>query len=191
MSIRRTGAFALVLALTVIVRAQDVPCGKERWAVKDLSDGASASIDTKATNTTIAKLIAVPAIVAGRNDARHPEEMHLYRVKCRIAKFKLESDSDVHLVIEDPDDPSIHMIAEIPDPRCPDAIEGGHSEEFRAARAALEDVIAPRHISKRMQALVPAPLVYITGVSFFDPPHGQTGKADNNMELHPVVKIEN
>jgi len=29
----------------------------------------------------------------------------------------------------------------------------------------------------------------VTGVAFIDPPHGQTGKAPNNIEFHPILDI--
>lgn len=38
-------------------------------------------------------------------------------------------------------------------------------------------------LSKRMNATV-------TGVAFFDFLHGQTGVADNGIELHPVTSIQ-
>jgi hypothetical protein len=36
---------------------------------------------------------------------------------------------------------------------------------------------------------VKIPDVEVTGVAFVDPPHGQTGKAPNNIEFHPILDI--
>ncbi len=191
MRLRHSSALALFAILSILAHAQSaVHCGTERWDVKDLNDPDAGKVKKKAVNTTVAKLIGMPAIKAGKSDPRYPEEQRLFRVKCKIARFKLEGDSDIHLVIEDPDDPSMHMIAEIPDPRCPDAIAGGHADEFKAARNELEALVSPHKPGKRMQAISPPLEVYLTGVCFFDPPHGQTGRAPNNMELHPVIRVE-
>jgi len=32
--------------------------------------------------------------------------------------------------------------------------------------------------------------VEITGIGFFDRPHGQTGRAPNNIEIHPILSIQ-
>jgi hypothetical protein len=45
-------------------------------------------------------------------------------------------------------------------------------------------------ISKPMQTQVKQRPVIVTGVGFFDNPHGQDGGAPNSIELHPVIAIQ-
>lgn len=165
-------------------------CGKERWDVKMLSDARSNDIDAKSRKRSIAELLGLPLVNPQQHEPRRDDELQTFRVDCEIVKYKLEDDGDVHLVIQDPNDPASHMVAEIPDPECPDAVSGGHAYQFKVAREMLFDLFAAHPPSSRMQSVLPAKRVTITGVGFYDFPHHQTGAAANNLELHPVVKLE-
>ena len=71
------------------------------------------------------------------------------------------------------------MIAEIPDPQCPDAKKSdwvGNYEEVRATM--LKYANNYRHY-----------LFTVTGFLFVDRSHGQTGKAPNNVEIHPIIEL--
>lgn len=75
------------------------------------------------------------------------------------------------------------MIGEIPFPYYPTAGESGYKSKFKKARRQFHKVVDndKNYNCKK---------VIVTGVGFVDKPHGQTGKAENNLELHPVLSIE-
>lgn len=165
-------------------------CGVERWSIKDLSDSAARRINFTPVTRNVSDLVSLPTLDPSSGTPRDTSEMHTYRVICYVEQFKLESDGDVHLVIDDTSDPTVTMIAEIPDSSCPDAIAGGHAEDFAKARLSLVSIAGVEPDSNSFWYLDPAPLVVLTGVGYYDPPHGQTGKAPNNLEVHPVLSLE-
>jgi hypothetical protein len=158
----------------------------ERWAVKTLTDPAARLVSLTPQPTTIAALRRLPRPAAPV--VRVPGvETTTYRVRARLLGFKVESDSDVHLVIADPQSGGT-MIAEFPASYC--------------------TVGAPQHdrtlMAQARQALVracgqPNPGFFTTlsgtaminGVGFFDFDHGQRGVAPNAIELHPVLAFAN
>jgi hypothetical protein len=165
-------------------RDNDNICGgAERWKEKVLVDPDARQINQNPEETTIAHLLTIDTkskdskYTEGRSRMKIEEKM--YRVKhCFITDVLRENDNDLHLVIEDGH--GNHMIAEIPDPACPDANKSEWLENFNQARSAmLQSGSNYRHF-----------LFTITGVLFVDKSHGQTGKADNNVELHPVIEIK-
>ena len=85
-----------------------------------------------------------------------------------------ETDSDLHIVIADPDQIDITMIAEIPALFC--ALGSGHEKDYETARANARQIPL-------------GALVEVEGVGFSDTMHGQSGVAKNGFEIHPVLKI--
>jgi hypothetical protein len=73
------------------------------------------------------------------------------------------------------------MVAEIPDPKCPEA----KSSDF------IDDFIAARKVFLKYQDVYIHYRFDITGVLFVDKKHPKppTGNWPNNVELHPVLKI--
>ena len=57
-------------------------------------------------------------------------------------------------------------------------------DEYIAARNWVNTNISPDPVPN-----VNIAPVDITGVAFVDPPHGQTGRAPNGMEIHPILNI--
>lgn len=165
-----------------MAHAVTASCGLERWAVKTGTDPQAAQVDlTQVTDTTVAALgaIAAPPVLPGTRIA--PVELTVYRVRATLTGFKMEADSDYHLILTDG---TATMIAEIPDPACV-----GQSSPFlpgiAAARAAFDAQYAPTATFQNVS--VP---VTVTGVGFFDRPHGQSGMAPNAIEIHPVLDIQ-
>jgi hypothetical protein len=87
------------------------------------------------------------------------------------------------------------VIAEIVDPDC---VMGRNNtvltptifaNEIAAAKAALEAQFPDRETGSGWNDAGKMP-VRVTGVGFFDRPHGQTGRATNGIELHPILSIE-
>lgn len=157
-------------------------CGVERWAVKTGTDTGAAKIKLAAPPmvTTIARLIALTAPNPLPPSTRVPPvETTVYQLHATLTGFKVENDSDYHLVLSD----GTHtMIAELASPSC--VKSGPLKAKITAARAEFEKAYSPTPAFTHVN--VP---VTITGVGFFDFAHGQTGVAPNAIELHPVLNI--
>ena len=99
-----------------------------------------------------------------------------------LTQYKVETDMDYHLVLRD--DAGKTMIAEIPIPSCVGTSSPFHDYivNARAQFDARFTVTASWHYTNTP--------VIITGVGFFDVPHGQTGAAPTNIELHPVLDVQ-
>jgi len=159
-------------------------CGVERWAVKTGTDADRALINLNSTtNSTIAALtaLAAPSTLPSNNRVA-PTETTVYRVTATLTEFKLEADSDYHLVLADTSGHT--MIAEIPDPAC----VGSTSPLASSVTKARGEFDAKYAVTTSFKtANVP---VTITGVGFFDFLHGQTGVAPNGIELHSVLDVQ-
>jgi hypothetical protein len=176
--------FAILVAAFFLTGNTAFPqCGSERWPVKTGTDQDAALVNLNAvTPSTITYLAGLPAPVLHPSSGRlRPIETTVFQLTCTLLEYKLEADSDYHLVLSD--ESGRTMIAEIPSPSCV-----GPSSPFASAiaraRAAFE---AKYHATKAMHTANEP--VQITGVGFFDFIHGQTGVAPNGIELHPVLSI--
>ena len=158
-------------------------CGVERWQVKTGTDSDAGSVNlSSSTPNTIASLTALakPSTIPPTSRIQ-PTETTLWSLNATLTEFKLEGDSDIHLVIVDENGNS--MIAEIPDPNC---VGSGSSfaSGISNARSQFTSQFTPS--SSFQTANVP---VQITGIAMFDFLHGQTGVAPNGIEIHPVTNI--
>ncbi len=166
---------AVLVAAPVSVSAQR--CGVSRWPVKIWSDLTADWVRADSVvSTSIAALRAMPR-PTGRFEQRvrrGPIEHTVYRVRARLAQVLTEDDSDVHLILRDPEDPSLTLVAEIPDSVC--ALTSRAASAFAEARRQLRRV--PR-----------GGLVEVEGIGFFDFLHGQRGMAPSGLELHPVLSL--
>ncbi|MFC0430703.1 putative Ig domain-containing protein [Kutzneria buriramensis] len=159
-------------------------CGVERWAVKTGTDADAGKITLQSTsNSTIAALTSLPAPSSLPSDNRvQPTETTVFRVQATLTEYKLETDSDFHLVLSDGSGHT--MIAEIPDPAC---VGAGSPLASSIQKARSEFTAKYTPTSSFKTANVP---VTITGVGFFDFLHGQTGVAPNGIELHSVLDVQ-
>ena len=170
-------ALAAVLLLASATASAD-----DRRSVKNLLDpGAHTVRLAPAVPTTIRALtlLAVPKQIfgpRGRFVRVAPVETTVWRVRARLVYVHHEYDGDVHLVLAEPDDAKVTMIAEIPLPE----LNQAHAKEWSAARG---------EIAERMLWGETNRLVIIEGVGFFDYPHEQFGVAKNAIELHPVLAL--
>jgi hypothetical protein len=161
-------------------------CGIERQPVKTSLHGVKSEI----VPGTIHDLIQLPApskAELGKLTAtRLPAEQITYAVDGNLVGFKLETDSDFHVVIADPQDLTKTMIVEIPSPACvKDPTLKPIVKSLRANFQGRFGKATPRF--KRVQG---KPKVEIVGPAFFDFLHGQTGVAPNGIEIHPVVDFK-
>jgi hypothetical protein len=157
-------------------------CGVERWSVKTGTDADVAMVQMQPVNSTIATLTGFTAPLSlPPNNRISPQERQTFVLRdINLVSYKLESDSDYHLVLSDG---SRTMITEIPSPSCVGA-SSRFSSSIQSARATFDSRF---HATTTKQfANVTAT---VTGVGFFDFLHGQDGVAPNGFELHPVLSI--
>src|SRR5258706_4473893 len=171
---------AVLVLLTGSAWAQ---CGVERWSIKTGTDADAGLVNTSvSTSTTIANMraLAAPGTLPANNRVQ-PTETTVFTINATLTEYKLESDSDYHVVIADASGNT--MITEIPSPTCV-----GAGSPFTAAISSTRSKFdAQLHATTSFQtANIP---VYVKGVGFFDFLHGQTGVAPNGIELHPLLQI--
>jgi hypothetical protein len=153
-------------------------CGVERWAVKTLSDPDAGTVNLVAKHATVVGLNALPApTLPDDSTTRLPSERQAFRLTATLVKYKLEADEDIHLVLAAG---GKTMIAEMPSVHCDSGARARYA--MLVARERLEREYGPAsgHWTYVGQQAT------VTGVRFFDFNHGQSGVADNAVELHPV-----
>ena len=158
-------------------------CGVERWSVKTGTDADVGLVNlSNPLSQTISYLrsLTAPSTLPANNRVQ-PTEIQSFMVNATLIEYKLESDSDYHLVIKDAAGNT--MIAEVPDPAC----VGSTSPFASYIRNARSEFDAKYSATTSFQTVsIP---VRLYGVGFFDFQHGQTGVAPNAIELHPVLDI--
>lgn len=183
-----TGGLVVLLgAIVATTTATSAPgrklgvCGSSLRDLKTLSDPGRTLIFFRPQPTTIAAINRRPMpsptpTVRTRGFARH-----VWRVAAQITQYKLDADGAVHLILFDAND---YMIAEMPSPLC-----------LSATTRDRDAIVAVRRtFEARCGAATPnwrnlGAVVSITGVGFWDYPHGQRGHARNYAELSPVTDI--
>ncbi len=168
-------------------RSTTTHCGTERWPVKTLEAGPYRRDPVQPATVTQLTEIMPPTreMLDHANTSRFAQETVVYQVTALLIGYKVESDTDYHLVFADPASPQVTMIGEIPSPKCSPAEFGS---VFAGERVFI-DSIGGKATAKFRRLAKPVPVV-VTGVGFFDFLHGQTGVAPNGFELHPVLAIE-
>ncbi|GAC1348902.1 MAG: hypothetical protein NVSMB27_18380 [Ktedonobacteraceae bacterium] len=159
-------------------------CGVERWSVKTGTDADAGLINLHSTTkTTIASLGSLPApTTLPTNHRIQPTETTVFQLQATLTEYKLEPDSDYHLILSDGSGNT--MISEMASPAC----VGPSSRLLSDIQNARSEFDARYTVTSSFQtANVP---VTITGVGFFDFLHGQTGVAPNGIELHAVLDIQ-
>lgn len=158
-------------------------CGVERWSVKTGTDPDAGLVNlSSSTSNTIATMRGWPApnpIPA--NNRVSPYETTQWVLNATLTQYKLEGDSDYHLVIQD--SAGNTMIAEIPSPNCV-----GAGSPFGPGISNARNEFDARYTATTSFQTANIP-VQIKGVGMFDFLHGQTGVAPNGIEIHPVLDI--
>jgi hypothetical protein len=160
-------------------------CGVERWSVKTMTDSTAGLVDMRIRPVSIAFLRSLkpPAQLPAARRIR-PVETTRWQVRARLVAFKVEADSDVHLVVADPSSGGT-MIVEFPTAGCVGAKAAPTARQLmKNARAALLRACGNPN-TERFTLLTGSAV--INGVGFFDFKHGQRGVAPNAIELHPVL----
>lgn len=159
-------------------------CGTERWSVKVGTDGMVSQVNLTPQDTTIPALTALTAPATLPDSSRiSPTELQAVRLKdVTVVRYKLESDSDYHIVLWQG---GVTLISEIPDPACV-----GSGSPFNAGvlttRASFNSKYTPNGTFQNANVYAS-----VTGVPFFDFIHNppQSGVAANGIELHPLLSI--
>jgi len=193
-----------VFALCAQTPAATWRCGYERWAVKTGQD-ATAKMVTKAGDATIALLTHEQSPLPKQTGKYPPQinhrltgEFSIVTLRVTITAYRVENDSDLHLIMSDG---VSTMIGEIPCECCMANLIG---KSGMAASPWVNKVRVVRYQFLSKTGYVPAPWTTaygppfikcnipakITGVVFFDWPHKQPGAAAGNaVELHPILHI--
>lgn len=179
----RVMLLALVTFLGSISSQLYAQCGVERWSVKTGTDADVSKVNlSSSTSTTISTMRSWPTPASiPSNNRISPYETTQWVLNATMTKYKLETDSDYHIVIADSSGNT--MIAEIPSPNC----VGAGSPFATGIQNARNEFDAKYNATTSFQTVsVP---VQIKGVGMFDFLHGQTGVAPNGIEIHPVLDI--
>ena len=181
--------------------------GEERWPVKVGSDSKASQLNSNPVSIDLHSISTLPRPeLPADNETRLDQETTIYVLDGRLRKFKPETgktgDGDYHLVITDDTlqfsaggsgQPSPHsVIAEIVNPECVAGRAGDlptpsfFQAQIEAVRAKFEEQFP--NITGGWNDAGGTP-VRITGVGFYDRPHGQVGRALNGIEIHPILDI--
>jgi hypothetical protein len=177
-------------ALLTVVATLTVGCAITRSNVKSLRDRDVNRIRfDNVIDTTVSALNALPSHCGPSRDHRiRDEESAVYRVVGRIVRVKREHDHDIHIVLEDPDDPRERIIVESDDPDYHANVSSPFREEIAAARRSVEELVGAPGSQQFSNAHNLT--VRVTGVGFFDMNHFQVGKSRSCIELHPIIAME-
>jgi hypothetical protein len=153
-------------------------CGVERWPVKTLADPDAIRVDLlNVTHTTVANLnslaVHCESLPASRTFA---EEFHVYEVSGIVLLTANETDHDVHVALADPADATRTIVVEVVDPNC--AMASPYMTTLSNARLQYQNL-----------SIRPGQHVTVRGVGFYDFAHGQTGRSQSCIELHPVLEL--
>jgi hypothetical protein len=165
-------------------------CALNRSDVKSLRDRDANRIRMNtAIETSIAALNDLPSHCSPSRDHRvRDEEFRLYQVIGRIGRVKREPDHDIHIVLEDPENPRAHLVVESDDPDFRGNVKSPYRDRLVAARHMFDDLVKQSGANdlRDLRGIV----VRVTGVGFFDVNHSQVGRSRSCIELHPLLAIE-
>ncbi len=174
-----TAALTATVAPGIASRTRAV-CGVELWPLKTLSDPQRRLVRLSPRTTTVRAINARP-MPSSPPRRRDRFERQVWHVKAQIVEYRLEDDGDIHMVLFDR---GAYMIAETPTAACLPPT----TRDRRAivlARRRFENACGTADLSWHQLGAV----AYISGVGFWDFPHGQTGAARNYAELHAVTAV--
>jgi hypothetical protein len=192
-----TAAAVLPVALSLIPAGGQpanpncgVHCGVERWEAKTLSYEGASSLKMTPVTSTVSQLVNETA-PSGASEVRvAPVETQEVTVNANLVGYKVESDRDLHIVIQDPKTKDT-MIVEIPNPQCSGVCSSIARDQIVSARTTFESAFDGSPPSATFRALSSPVPVVVTGFPLFDFEHPtkQTGLAKNCIEIHPVLSI--
>jgi hypothetical protein len=160
----------------------DKGCNVRLKGLKTLSDPQRKLVNLHPKKTTAATINALPQPHPTPKTRSTDFSRRVWRVTAQIVEFKIEGDSDIHLVLFDA---NAYLIAEMPAAKCLPK-KTRDRKAIVAARKKFETSCGkPTNEWKELGAVA-----IISGVGFFDIPHTQKPHAGNFAELHPVTGIK-
>ena len=159
-------------------------CGTERWDVKTLNDAEADDIDFTRVSSTVHKQLAFPKPAYHENNPRDPTEKRVYKLNCKLVKYKEEDDDDWHLVVQDLTT-NEQMVVEIPSLDCIDQ-SNPHFSKIAVSRKRLKAQVGP--VTKDYRVPPAGTKLQIIGVGFFDKSNHPAGF--KGRELHPVLELK-
>ena len=164
---RPAGDVAFVNSIAACTSPSPVPqsCGVERWSIKTGSDSGAVSINlNSATPSTVAALHALPSPSPIPATTRvSPGETTEWVIQGTLLQYKLESDSDYHLVVQD--GAGNTMVTEIPYPGASPACVTATSPflpGIAGARCKFDGSGLPRVTTSFQTANVPVSYTHLT-----------------------------
>lgn len=162
-------------------------CGTERWFVKTLSDQDASNVNLNSVvPSSIRELNGLSTHCSDLPERRtFADEFTVFEVTGRITFVAHEDDRDYHIALEDPNSPGFTLVAELADILCAGAVTSPHFSALSAADAMWRTLLDGRSPSSLVGTTVRA-----RGVGFYDFAHGQRGRSQNCIELHPLINIQ-
>jgi hypothetical protein len=160
----------------------DKGCNVRLKGLKTLSDSQRGLVSLHPRNTTIAAINALPQPHPTPKTRSTDFSRHVWRVSAQITEFKIEGDSDIHLVLFGEGG---YLIAEMPAATCLPKKTSDRRAIVAARKKFERSCGKPTNKWKELGAVVT-----ISGVGFFDIPHTQKPHATNFAELHPVTGVK-
>lgn len=164
------------------INDSDKGCNVRLKGLKTLSDPQRKLVNLRPKNTTVAAINALPQPQPTPKTRTTAFERQVWRVNVQIIKFKLEGDSDIHLVMFAD---GAYGIAEMPAAQCLPKTTRDRKAIIAARNKFTSSCGQPTNSWKQLGAVVS-----ISGVGFFDIPHTQKPHATNFAELHPVTGLK-
>jgi hypothetical protein len=157
----------------------DKGCNVRLKGLKTLSDPQRKIVNLLPKNTTLTAINALPQPHPTPKTRSTEFARQVWRVNVQITEFKLEGDSDIHLVMFGD---GAYGIAEMPAANCLPKATRDRRAIVDARKKFTAECGTPTNSWKKLGAVVA-----ISGVGFFDIPHTQKPHASNFAELHPVT----
>jgi hypothetical protein len=160
----------------------DKGCNVRLKGLKTLSDPERKVVTLTPKDTTVGAINALPQPHPTPKTRSTDFSRHVWRVSAQITEFKIEGDSDIHVVLFGDGG---YLIAEMPAATCLPK-KTRDRKAIIAARKKFETSCGkPTDRWKQLGAVAT-----ISGVGFFDIPHTQRPHASNFAEPHPVTGVK-
>jgi hypothetical protein len=160
----------------------DTGCNVRLKGLKTLSDPQRGLVNLHPKNTTVTAINALPQPHPTPKTRSTDFSRHVWRVSPQVTEFKLEGDSDIHLILFGD---GAYLIAEMSAAQCLPKNTRDRKAIVAVGKKFETNCGKP---TKKWQKL--GAVVSISGVGFFDIPHMQNPHAGNFAELHPVTGLK-
>ncbi|MFL5968673.1 MAG: hypothetical protein ACJ74L_03680 [Gaiellaceae bacterium] len=160
---------------------QGYGCNVRLKGLKTLSDRQAELVNLQPKNTTIAAIAALAQPRRTPTTRSTPFTRRVWRLPAQIVEFKIEGDSDIHLILFDN---GSYLVAEMPAAKCIPKKARDRRAMISARKKFETECGKPTNHWQSLGAVV-----VISGVGFFDIPHSQKSHASNFAELHPVTGL--